>query len=375
MKNLIIFTLFQFLIINVIAAQEITFSSEIDYPTGSTAQLDIYAAKTTGLGSENMAGFTVNIYYDNTEATITNFDTSPLSTLGWLPLPNSLNFISNSNPTVGITHTGYGTINVIDGFVAGSDITSTPVLVLSVTFDITEGDPLNGGSAFLAQNSNNHPGLQYVGADAVGHDITISGNQVQDLSLGALPIDLTYFRARYIERSNNINLAWQTASEENNDFFTIEKSRDGINFQFLEEISGAGTSVQVLNYSTSDDNPYQGINYYRLKQTDFDGAFEYSEIQTVHVKENNAVNVSIFPNPATEYVTIELKNMLENNTIPNDLQTSIQVFDNNGRLVLQPQLTEGNSTHTFSINQLSNGIYWVRIMDRGELTSERLIIQ
>ncbi|MFN3556064.1 MAG: hypothetical protein ACK4VN_08900 [Bacteroidales bacterium] len=88
-----------------------------------------------------------------------------------------------------------------------------------------------------------------------------------------LPIDLLYFNAR-AERSQ-VALEWATATEINNDFFTIERSSDGHNWQIIGYETGAGNSSQTLRYAYTDSNPLEGIVYYRLKQTDFDGQFEY----------------------------------------------------------------------------------------------------
>jgi len=81
--------------------------------------------------------------------------------------------------------------------------------------------------------------------------------------------------------TTNIELYWVTSNEINNDYFTIEKSNDGINFEIVEIILGAGNSDILLEYSFVDKNPINGISYYRLKQTDFDGKFEYSDIISV----------------------------------------------------------------------------------------------
>lgn len=95
----------------------------------------------------------------------------------------------------------------------------------------------------------------------------------------ALPIELISFDASL--NNNNVDLYWATASEYNNDFFTIERSTDGLNWEHVTIVSGAGNSTQRLDYYIQDSRPLSGISYYRLKQTDFDGAFEYSNIVSV----------------------------------------------------------------------------------------------
>ena len=92
----------------------------------------------------------------------------------------------------------------------------------------------------------------------------------------ALPVEIINFNAT--SDNDHIDLTWSTASENNNDYFTIEKSNDGINFESLANIDGAGNSNTLINYSYIDKNPFEGLNYYRLKQTDFNGNFIYSNV-------------------------------------------------------------------------------------------------
>lgn len=89
-----------------------------------------------------------------------------------------------------------------------------------------------------------------------------------------LPIELTSFTGTKLGRTNE--LKWTTATESNNDFFTIEKTNDGLCFELVGIEDGAGNSTTELRYSMMDDNVKQEINYYRLKQTDFDGTQKYS---------------------------------------------------------------------------------------------------
>ena len=91
-----------------------------------------------------------------------------------------------------------------------------------------------------------------------------------------LPIELLYFNAQC--ETSNTKLIWATASETNNDYFSVEKSHDGSTFENIGNVAGAGFSNTLLPYSLIDDNPYSDITYYRLKQTDFNGNFTYSDI-------------------------------------------------------------------------------------------------
>ncbi|MDD5571346.1 MAG: hypothetical protein PHD97_09370 [Bacteroidales bacterium] len=99
-----------------------------------------------------------------------------------------------------------------------------------------------------------------------------------------LPIELLSFSGVY--ENKKVPLYWSTAAEINNDYFTIERSTDGEKFEIITDVKGAGNSNTILKYSAVDNNPPQGIVYYRLKQTDFDGKFKYSDVISVKVDVN-----------------------------------------------------------------------------------------
>ncbi|RFC55548.1 T9SS type A sorting domain-containing protein [Brumimicrobium aurantiacum] len=118
-----------------------------------------------------------------------------------------------------------------------------------------------------------------------------------------LPIELVYFTA-ILNEKKTVNLEWQTASERNNDFFTVEKSIHGSYWDSITTVDGAGSSSCVRNYSTTDFNPHMGISYYRLKQTDFNGEFEYSSIRSVNLKLSDEEELKVYPNPTQEMITV-----------------------------------------------------------------------
>jgi Secretion system C-terminal sorting domain len=110
-----------------------------------------------------------------------------------------------------------------------------------------------------------------------------------------LPIELISFNAKVIE--NEVELDWSTATEMNNDFFTIERSQSGEEWENIIEVKGAGNSTQTLHYNTKDTQPLFGVSYYRLKQTDYDGKYSYSSIKRVELE--LTYQLKAFPNPNT----------------------------------------------------------------------------
>lgn len=107
--------------------------------------------------------------------------------------------------------------------------------------------------------------------------------RIDDIKLtyeSALPIELLSFDGISKESYNTLN--WITASESNNDYFTLEKTNDGKTFNIVGTVNGAGNSNTKINYSFDDTNVNGEISYYRLKQTDFDGNYKYSDIISIN---------------------------------------------------------------------------------------------
>jgi hypothetical protein len=111
---------------------------------------------------------------------------------------------------------------------------------------------------------------------------------------GVLPITLLNFDAVY--SGGKVIINWTTLTEINNNFFAVERSRDGFNFEIISSLKGAGNSSSPLSYQIIDKNPLPGINYYRLKQVDFDNKYKDSKIISVKTFMNDK-DISVFPNP------------------------------------------------------------------------------
>lgn len=116
-----------------------------------------------------------------------------------------------------------------------------------------------------------------------------------------LPVELVRFEV-YPVATEGVHVTWQTLTETNNDYFTIERSLDGMAWHEVAEVDGAGNSNVLISYRTVDHEPLKGISYYRLKQTDFDGQYDYSDIQYINM---SGSPTTYFPNPVTDRLTIE----------------------------------------------------------------------
>jgi len=118
---------------------------------------------------------------------------------------------------------------------------------------------------------------------------------------GFLPIELSYFTVT--QDGGNILFVWETATETNNDYFTIEQSFDGVSFHEVAQIAGAGTSSTSNYYEYSMPAAFSGLMYFRLKQTDYNGDYSYSDVQTIFV--DNGEYIRLYPTIATDFITIE----------------------------------------------------------------------
>ena len=158
------------------------------------------------------------------------------------------------------------------------------------------------------------------GADTDNHvnDFTQKGATLGISNDSVLPVTLLDFYAK--KNHNGIELIWYTATELNNEKFIVERSRGGSQFESIGELPGAGNSNDVLEYSFLDVKPFEGQNFYRLKQIDFDGAFEYLPI--VRAENNFNLAVVIYPNPFEDRIHLGLEE--------SELETTVTIYDLGG---------------------------------------------
>ncbi len=195
-------------------------------------------------------------------------------------------------------------------------------------------------------------------------DASITFNENQPL-----PVDLYFFKAKI--KNEYIELIWETLTETNNDYFTIERSADGLNFRGIGTVKGSGTTKDAQQYTFRDTGAPAGQVYYRLKQTDFDGTTETFKIVAVNnlPKTDTAV---LYPNPLKSG---DLKIRFGNNQ-PN-ATTIIEVMDKSGRQVLQKTI-EANTFAAVQLDadeveQLQRGMYIIRLQNGGDIYTSRFM--
>lgn len=125
-----------------------------------------------------------------------------------------------------------------------------------------------------------------------------------------LPVEWLDFEVKNI--NNEAELNWSTASEKNNDYFTVERSVDGKNWTPLVAIEGAGNTNSTSHYSWTDKNPLSGDSYYRIKQTDYDGRKDYSDIKSLNIAANK---IELYPNPTSDLLNIKSENTIDKSEI------------------------------------------------------------
>ncbi len=176
-----------------------------------------------------------------------------------------------------------------------------------------------------------------------------------------LPVNLIAFTAEPLGNKDAL-LHWTTASETNNSHFDIERSYDGKTFETVGEVAGNGNSQHQIEYSYTDASVSKVENtvYYRLKQVDFDGAYEYSDIRVVRFDAvGNDMQLAAFPNPLNDELNVML-------SLPSGEKYQLQVTNLQGALVHQRNHVFSSGLHTLDLSQWNSGMYIVEVIsDRG----------
>ncbi len=236
--------------------------------------------------------------------------------------------------------------------------TAGNVVVDCVRQSATDGFTFGAGQTELFEINSTNTGNQTTGSSyetATGSSTTMSwtsnmvngnpGDQygycaVEIRAFINLPVELVYFKAN--QRKSGNQLFWQTASELNNEGFEIERSEDGRQWEILAFVKGHGTTIEVKDYQWIDETPHSGGNYYRLRQMDSDGKFEYSDIVQVSTRNET---VHLFPNPVNDILHYQITALEGVNRV--------QLFDVHGKLIRESNNINGQ----LSLQDLPKGVY------------------
>ena len=183
-------------------------------------------------------------------------------------------------------------------------------------------------------------------------------------SISPLPIELGNFQGR--PAVNGIQLNWTTLVEENNAFIGVERSSNGIDFEQITILEGYGTSFTPKHYQVLDRYPIVGINYYRLKQVDFDGRETYH--RTISVPWGASLSSpKVYPTLANEVLQVSWAS-----PVPN--RSQVEVFDMAGRLVKKAMIEDGKTRWELNTTPLNNGSYFLKIRSGNQYFMRRFLI-
>lgn len=177
-----------------------------------------------------------------------------------------------------------------------------------------------------------------------------------------LPIELLFFFGE--ENSTRVSLNWATASEENFDYFEIERATQGSDFENIGEVTGNGNSFERLEYGFEDESPEVGLNYYRLKSIDLDGTYEYSEV--ILVKFTSNVKLIVSPNPTLGVISVRT-------SMPTTDGLNYEITNQYGVVVLSGSLSAFNTQ--IDLQGLTRGIFIIRLTDLPTVKARRIILK
>ncbi len=222
------------------------------------------------------------------------------------------------------------------------------VPVIGDKFQIIDGSGMTAGSFASVTSSNS----------TLVYTVTNLGTEIEVEITGILPVELVSFNGKNTARGNQ--LSWQTATEINNDGFDIERSDNGFDWSRIGNVRGQGDSNSNVDYRYLDNAPLNGTSYYRLKQNDLDGNFDYSN--TVSVEFRNEKNeITLYPNPVKDVLYIDMNSELEN--------VEIQLFDSNGKTLW---INKGSVTQ-IPFGEYSPGIYFLEIVSPLSRTVQKIV--
>jgi hypothetical protein len=208
-----------------------------------------------------------------------------------------------------------------------------------------------GGSPFLFFNLPPFYGTSVAGSHTIMPD-------------GTLPVVLVDFNAGLV--NNAVNVTWGTEIEINSDHFNVQRSNDGSHWQTIGTVAAHGFSSTHLNYSFTDQTPASGVNYYRLQSVDKDGKNSFSAVKIV--RGTVVKGVSVFPNPATDYINVSLGNDAS-------ATLSIRLVNQFGQVMQQQKLSHAAGTIvSLQVKGYPEGLYYVQVAGDGGINQSSKVL-
>lgn len=254
-----------------------------------------------------------------------------------------------------------------------------PSATYTATYNYTGNpyvDVTNESSVELYRRADNatFPWINTSGVLDVGlNTITAIGQNTEfiiDYDLSVLPVELISFQGVYNREVDKSFLNWLTASELNCDYFVVERSLDGLNFEYLTTVDGSGTTSNESKYVATDDSPVVGTNYYRLTQYDFDGSNQ--ELGVIALEKGGEVDMKLFPNPVSSGSSFVVQIYVDFST-----PVIVELLSQDGKTIKREylELEKGSNTLQFGITKsLPPGVYIVSITGQEMLSRGKLVV-
>ena len=296
-----------------------------------------------------------------------------------LPLPTTPDLVSNLNSVIGALPDNRE--NTIDRFwqIDKSGVSGTANLTFSYAQTEASGNVSASENLLEAQRYNTstndwEPAISGQVANAANNTVQVSGVSSfspWSLALSSAPLPITLVEFNAVLNNENVDLTWVTSSQINNDFFTLEKSEDAKDFTPFATVDGAGNNNTIINYHEQDYEVQKGITYYRLKQTDFNGEYTYSNVVPVN-NLGKTLSFNVFPNPANgEEFKIKMNDSEDEDIL-------IIIRDIQGKECYSKMLKTDPSSNEYTIipeQPLSKGVYNIIGTSNNNLFNSKLIIK
>lgn len=293
---------------------------------------------------------------------------------------NCVTLTLGSNVNIHILNGGSFTLSGNGTLTGTGNVTLESGAVLAIGGDLNlnggGGVDLNGGTVNVYGDLVANGSGELCGASGNINVIgSVDAGAVCGTFGGVLPVAFIKFIAT--RKENSELLEWQTASEQNNNLFEVQRGIDGVNFEKIGEHSSKadhqGNSNSILDYVYEDTKPINGFSYYRLKQIDYNNQYKYSSIVSVNFETSNEVSFVVYPNPNKEEFSIDF-NGLENNH-----EIALSLIDMNGKILyntkIYPESISNNSFKIVPDVALPNGKYVVKLNIEGVSHTLKMVVE
>lgn len=207
---------------------------------------------------------------------------------------------------------------------------------------------------------------EWSSSSGTGYNLSFGGTANLDCTL--LPIELTEFGAEYVPNEDVVDIVWKTESERKNDYFIVERSSNGIDFEEIAKVEGVGNTEYESQYFTVDTDPLVGVNYYRLTQFDTDGAWETSDMTAVNILADHYDVISVAPNPTTGATRVVFNCYDKSRSI-------LKIFDNAGNVIEEVEIDcqPGANHAEIDLSSQPDGIYIITLNTNHKSYSDKII--